>query len=79
MHVVVDGDKWFNFEADYQHDGRRYSFNFFARSNEEAVEVLRAIRTTSVECKQISAIIPDGPGVGLWVRFIVGVRNLFGL
>ena len=56
---------------------RRLLFDFFARSNEEAVEVLRSIRCTAVECDQISAEIPAGPGVGLLVRAICFWRNVF--
>ncbi len=39
--------------------------------------MLRSIRTTAIECHQISGEIADGPGVGFCVRLICWWRNLW--
>jgi hypothetical protein len=40
--VVVDGERWFRFFSNFQYAGKTYSFDFFARNQEEAEEMLAA-------------------------------------
>lgn len=77
VHIVVGDEKWFNFAANYQHGEKGFSIYFYARSYEEAVEMLRSIRTTAVECHQIIQEIPAVPGAGIFVRFMCVLKNLF--
>jgi hypothetical protein len=76
--VTVNGERWYKFFAPFTHADRIYSFNFYARNRAEAEEMLRAIRTTAVECHQIQGEIPASiPGIGLLVRAWCAARNFF--
>lgn len=76
IYVTVNNEKWFKYFADFQHDGKTFSFDFYARDNDEAIEMLRSIRTTAIECNQISGEIPAYPGVGIWIKTLCWWRNL---
>lgn len=76
--VMHSGERWYLFAADYQHDGRTFSFEFYARSADEATDRLRSIRTTCVEFHQIYAQIPAGIPLAKWyARAFCWIRNLF--
>lgn len=77
--VIVNGERWNKFFADYHYADATYSFEFYARSKHEAVDILRAIRTTAVECHEIEGEIAcDVPCAGLFVKLYCAIRNLFG-
>lgn len=78
--VVHDGQCWFKFSAEFEYDGKKYVFDFHARCQSEADEMLRAIRTTAVECHQIMGEIPARqPMSGLRVRWSCWWRNMLGI
>lgn len=80
LHVLVDGERWDKYFANYEHDGKTYSFNFYARNDAEAEETLRAIRTTAVESFKIEGEIPASvPCSGLIARGFCFIANLFKL
>jgi hypothetical protein len=76
--VWIDGERWNKYSADFRYNDKTYAFDFFARNPAEAEEMLRAIRTTAVECHEIHGeISANVPGSGLFVRAICAARNLF--
>lgn len=74
--VVIRGETWWKFFADFHHEGTRYCFDFYARSQEEADAMLRAIRTTAIECHQIQGEVSAVPLAGWYVRAYCFLRNL---
>lgn len=45
--VEVDGEKWFLYTAEFRLSEKVFSFNFYARSDDEAMNSLAAIKETA--------------------------------
>lgn len=77
LSVIVNGKTWHRYSAEYALDDRRYSFDFYAISDDHAVEVLRAIHTTAVEASRVEAVIPSSSPFALWrIRLTCWWRSL---
>lgn len=77
--IVVQGEIWRLYQVPYRHEGSEFCIDFYARSDEEAAEMLRSLRTTAVECQRIEMVIPAGPGMGWIPRLVCWFRNTFGV
>lgn len=77
--VMVAGERWFKYFADFTYANKTYSFVFYARNQTEAEEMLRAIRTTAIAGNKIEAeISAEVPGAGIFVKLLCWFRNLIG-
>lgn len=75
--VTIDGEVWHKYFAYYKFEGHTFSFDFYARSDEEAEGRLRAIRQQATECHRIRGeLSADSPAAGLRVRWACWWRNL---
>lgn len=76
-HVKIDGEKWYQRSVEYQHEGRPFSFDIYARTDEEATEMLRSIRTTAVSHNRIMASGKCWPGCMILLSLVCRIRNFF--
>lgn len=76
LRLEQDGETWHLYDIEYQHEGKSFCFDIYARNDPEAASMLRSIRTTAVEANRILGRF-TGPAGGLWVRLSCWVRNLF--
>ena len=74
----VKEEKWPVWCCSYEFQGKQYGLEVPARTAEEASERLRAIGLYGSVDGKLMGVIPAGPGVGLYVRFVCWWRNKFG-
>lgn len=51
--VMVDEEKWYLFDGQYRRNDRTYSFYFYARSFDDAEDIIKTMRETAVLSGQI--------------------------
>ena len=46
--IIVNGERWIRCAAEYESDGKKYGFEFYALSLDHAAVVIQDIRETAV-------------------------------
>lgn len=81
-HVKIQGERWYKFSVDYPHGGRKFSFEIYARSTEEAHSMVAHIQNWAQPPVQVILTIPSrGPRwLGdAYANFVCWMKNTIGM